>query len=145
MEAEKQELLKKLTQLDYKQVYFRIDSPYKWGIGWTESQEEHDLFEEQVKDIIGKINMKIGERTNSNSCLEGIAPETDEYLYFHPMSFSGVLSPTKLYNARLIIDDYPGKRWSVRAIDVYQLKEHHIDSIIMRKKETMNEILKLKQ
>ena len=110
------------------------------GEGWTLSHKEHELFEEEVRDIIGKINMKIGERTISNSSLEGVAPKTDEYLYFHPISFSGVLSPTKLYNAMLIINNYPGKRWSVRAIDIYQLKEHHIDSVIMRRKSLQNHL-----
>ena len=66
------------------ELLIRIDSPYKWGKGWTLSKESLDEFNEQLSGIIGKLGH---EKVLNNWDVPEGKNETEKS-YFHPMELA---------------------------------------------------------
>jgi len=64
-----------------KRLFIRIESPYKWGKGWTLSAESYDKFHEHLSQIIDKMGHK--RVKNIYDVPEG--KNKTETSYFHPM------------------------------------------------------------
>ena len=111
-----------------RQVYFRLNSPYVWGKGI--SQEDHDIIEAESKEILSLIGLTIipdNLKTVSQCPPEGI--RGCENLYMHPMDFSGILSLETFEKAKQVIENYKSKIFTVRSIDVYELRDYSLKSI----------------
>ncbi len=100
---------------NYIYVYFRVDSPYKWGKGMDESISKD--FNKEAVDILEKIGLTV---TNDGST-QFSAPQGQqeaERLYMHPMDFSGILTKERFDKAKEVIENYESKIFSLRKIDV---------------------------
>jgi len=113
----------------FKQVYFRLNSPYEWGKGMDESLTPS--FNKMAIEILAKLGFNIlNDGSGSFSCPQGVLNE--QGLYMHPMSFSGVLSLEMIDKAKEVIAEAEKKSdfFSVREIDVYDIVKYSEDDII---------------
>lgn len=111
-----------------KKVFFRLNSPYVWGEGMSESS--YEVFKKEALDILKKLDFHIAQDgSNSFSCPEGVKGE--ENLYMHPMDFSGILSEENYLKAKKIIEfaALESSIFSIRTIDVYEIEDHHVKYI----------------
>lgn len=120
-----------------KKVYFRLDSPYKWGEGMSDSLTEP--FNNEALVILNKLGFNIvADGSKPWSCPEGVQGE--ENLYMHPMDFSGILSEENIEKATNIIlaAALTSSIFSIRTIDVIDIQDHHlkyIESNLRKQKE----------
>lgn len=85
----------KFNPKDYVRITIRLNSPYKWGKGWTASQEENEQFEQDCRRIISELGLTLCKRIVSSAADSG-ANEFGEYMYFHPMEFTGTVRRTEI-------------------------------------------------
>ena len=113
----------------FKQVYFRLNSPYEWGKGMDESLSSN--FNSEAIEILTKLGFNIfNDGSGSFSCPQGVLNE--QGLYMHPMSFSGVLSIEMIDKVKEVIAEAEKKSdfFSVREIDVYDIAKYSEEDII---------------
>ena len=67
-----------------KKVTFLLDSPYKWGKGWTASREAKESFNDNTKEILNELDFNIS--VSDFGVIEGNKTNKDE-AYMHPMEF----------------------------------------------------------
>lgn len=97
-------------------VYFRIDSPYKWGKGMDKDISEK--FNKEAVDILEKIGLTV----TDDGSTPFSAPEGQneaERLYMHPMDFSGILTKERFEKAKEVIENYDSNIISLRDIDQF--------------------------
>lgn len=77
----------------YRKVHFRINSDYKWGIGFS-SDVEAQRFHQEAADLFRSAGWAIepGER----DCVSDTAIKGVQNLYLHPMDFSGVVDENEI-------------------------------------------------
>jgi hypothetical protein len=68
-----------------KQLYIFLDSPYKWGKGWTGSHEAYTELHEASEVILCLLDFHLVE--NPYNVPEGKRPDSEEKAYMHPMEF----------------------------------------------------------
>jgi hypothetical protein len=118
-----------------KKVFFRLNSPYVWGEGMSESS--HEVFKKEALEILKKLDFHIAQDgSRSFSCPEGVRGE--ENLYMHPMDFSGILSEENYLKAKQIIEfaALESSIFSIRTIDVYEIEDHHVKYIVSNLKKS---------
>ena len=118
-----------------KKVFFRLNSPYVWGEGMSESS--YEAFKKEALEILKKLDFHIAQDgSKSFSCPEGVKGE--ENLYMHPMDFSGILSEENYLKAKQIIEfaALESSIFSIRTIDVYEIEDHHVKNIVSNLKKS---------
>jgi len=45
--------------MKYQELTIQIDSPYKWGQGWTSTREASDAFNDNLMGIVAELGMDI--------------------------------------------------------------------------------------
>ena len=119
---------KETMRTDLIKVFFRLDSPYKWGKGMSSDLTEP--FNREALDILNKMGFDISnDGSSSFSCPQGVQGE--QRLYMHPMDFSGILSEENYLKAKQIIEfaALESSIFSIRSIDTYELQSHHLKDI----------------
>lgn len=98
---------------EYIKTYFRIDSGYQWGSGM--SQESHKAFVYENRLIFEDLGFKIlpGNRNASDIAYRG-----HEYLYLHPMNFSGYILKDSISEITEAISK--ATRYTLRQVDTYE-------------------------
>lgn len=79
--------------MTYRKVYFRIDSDYKWDIGFS-SDAEKLRFHQEAADLFRSTGWEIKPR--SRDCISNTVVKGVQNLYLHPMEFSGVISEDEI-------------------------------------------------
>ena len=71
------------------ELIFHLDSPYKWGKGWTASAEAHDILKMEAMSIINNLHFTPSE--SNFGVVEGKPKYPDKSnmynAYMHPMEF----------------------------------------------------------
>ncbi len=80
---------------DYVNITIALNSPYKWGKGWTASREEYEQFEEDCLSIIKFLGLTLCKKTIDIEPPSGVN-EFGEYMYFHPEVFSGTVRKSEV-------------------------------------------------
>ena len=108
-----------------KKFFFRLNSNYVWGVGMSE--EEFAVFEKEAAEIIKLMGFNLLTKSSRNSCPQGILNE--ENIYAHSMDFSGFMTEENIEKMTNILNNFDSKTFSVRAIDIYELSNHHLEDI----------------
>lgn len=74
--------------MGYRNVYFRIRSPYIHDKGWP-SGSTKAAFQEEIRSLLQSDGWTIQPATIGGACDSAVKGEQD--LYLHPMNFSGVI------------------------------------------------------
>lgn len=110
-----------IKEYNYELMVF-LDSPYKWGKGWTASHELYDQMSEISWNIIEKLDCE--KVINSWDVPEGINNINNYRLYLHPQTFSirfnNIVDLDKIKNA--ILDE--SKNQDIYSIDEIKLKDN---------------------
>jgi len=75
--------------MGYRQVYFRINSKYAYGSGWSNDDEATEAFKEETRRLFQEDGWTLQISKNSSVC--DTAVKGLQELYLHPMHFSGVI------------------------------------------------------
>lgn len=77
----------------YRKVHFRIDSDYKWSVGFS-SNTEAQRFHQEAADLFCSAGWKI--EPGARDCISDTAAKGMQNLYLHPMDFSGVIDEEEI-------------------------------------------------
>lgn len=101
--------------MSYRKVHFRIDSDYKWSVGFS-SDIEAQRFHQEATDLFSLDGWKIehGER----DCISDTAVKGMQNLYLHPMDFSGVIDEDETPHIKALIAT--ARSFHCRATDRYE-------------------------
>ena len=81
------------TCQEYKEVYFYLDSQYKYGQGWL-SEEDAEGFHDEINRLFSGAGWKIRKDSLSGACDSAFKGKQE--LYLHPMMLSGVMLPEEI-------------------------------------------------
>lgn len=106
--------------LDYKDeycnVYFRIDSDYKWGSGWSDS-DVSNAFHNEVNEIFESLGWVIKPSEFSGACDE--AWNDKERLYLHPMEFNGEVKKNHIKRIAEVLEQ-KARNFKLTFVDIYE-------------------------
>lgn len=83
-------------------LYFFLNSPYKWGAGWTASIDEYEVMNENSRKILKDLGFD--EVKNSYDVPEG-KTVSGESAYMHPMEFVFELKEISLEKVISVVKD----------------------------------------
>ncbi len=69
--------------MKYQRIKILIDSPYKWGQGWTSTKNELDNFNDNLMAIVSELDMDIN--LSTHGVVQGNEFGTIPSAYMHPM------------------------------------------------------------
>ena len=75
--------------MGYRQVYFRINSKYAYGSGWSNDDKAAEAFKEETRRLFQEAGWTLQISKNKSVCDTAVKGQQD--LYLHPMNFSGVI------------------------------------------------------
>lgn len=110
----------KFDPKDYTHIIIHLNSPYKWGKGWTESREEYEQFERDCVKIISSLGLTLCERI-TNSSDSGVN-EFGEYMYFHPQEFTGTIRKTEMYKFINCVSMLTSKLFSIKEVSQFEIE-----------------------
>ena len=99
--------------MEYKNVYFRIQSGYKWGEGME--RDKVDAFYSEVKTLFEEAKWTVKDHGG-----HGVCPTVQNglsYLYCHPMDISGVVGKDAIDSVESVLKS--GKTFKHYNTDVY--------------------------
>lgn len=108
----------------FKQVIFRLNQTvYLWGEGWVIIKEMQIEWEEQVKELLGKLNLKLAPHNPVyGECVEGFN-SAGESMYMHPMEFTGYLHEDSIKHFETLIKEFKSKFWMLGETKVFNLED----------------------
>ena len=96
---------------------FFLESPYKWGKGWTSSNEDYESFKKSCFSIIEKTEFVKTE--NRYDVPEGIGGEAGEKCYLHPMElYFKIKKDRRIEDIIEIVKDEISKYGQAKIIDI---------------------------
>ena len=130
--------------MNYRKVYFRLNSSYKWGSGF--SNEESVLFTKETRELFLNDGWTIKESSISNACDEFVKDK--QCLYCHPQSISGAVLETNIEKIETLLKNFKGKSFYYSNTDIYEIVFDYDDTQILeilkeRRNEIETELLKL--
>ena len=119
-----------------KHYYFRfVQNIYVWGKGFDISAPAINRFHEEVRDIILKAGFEVFEPEIFSACIEGRIGRSGEYIYCHPMDFSGHLSPKNFKKFNDVMQNYKSEFWKLEIVDCFELRDNDVYSLNSRIKK----------
>jgi hypothetical protein len=103
-------------EMKYKSVYFRINSSYEWGKGF--SNEELALFIEEVRELFLYNGWELKYETSSNA--SDTFTKGKQELYCHPQSFSGAVIEEQIPVIEKMLKDFNGVSFRYKSTDIYE-------------------------
>ncbi len=100
--------------MNYKNVYFRLESGYQWGKGMD--QNASDAFHNELNELFINAGWEIKEKEFSCSCPEAFKDKNR--LYLHPQSASGELQEDLIPEVEKILSK--GTTFKHYKTDVYE-------------------------
>lgn len=100
--------------MTFRKVHFRIDSDYKWSVGFS-SDTEAQRFHQEAAALFCSAGWKIepGER----DCISDTAVKEMQNLYLHPMDFSGVIDEEEIPHIEALLAT--AQSFHCRGTDLY--------------------------
>lgn len=132
---------------NYKNVYFRIETPvyYKsgYGVGY-ESQEDKELFRETIKNIFISDNWEIKTEKYNHGC-DSVIKDKQE-LYLHPQEITGVVLEENISYIENLLSN--NEVFSFRKTDIYDsifdiTDEEYLIILTEKKSEIENDLLEI--
>ena len=128
-----------------RRVRIAIEGDYKWGSGWTSSQEKR--FEEEVYPRLRKAGYSIKEPKNRDSCPDLVSPYANNHLklYMHPMEFVGYANEDDIKKISGILSECKDVIYKV-SIDtkqeVYDLSDRQYKDLILSHSREITNIIR---
>lgn len=97
--------------IEYREVYFRIRSSYRYDSGWPDKGVEH-AFRDETRTLFQSAGWELHPAREDSSSSD-IVTKGQQDLYLHPMNFSGVIQT----------DEIPGSRRSLRGCRLSNARE----------------------
>lgn len=101
--------------MNYRNVHFRLESGYRWGIGLDQSKSEE--FHEEINNLFIDAGWEIKQKEFSCACPE--AEKGKNRLYLHPMDASGELQEDMVSEVEEILSK--GKTFKHYHTDIYEI------------------------
>lgn len=110
--------------------YFRLEAGYVWGKGL--GKEQSNKFFDEAEDLIRKAGFDIikrGDINSINACPRGFTSDGDNSVYCHPMDISGYMTKEMAATVLNLVKNGGYKTFTLRTMDVYDVREHDLSSI----------------
>lgn len=99
----------------YRKVYFRIESDYKWNVGYS-SDAKKQQFRDESSALFRSAGWEI--ESDARDCISHTAVKGLQKLYLHPMNFSGVIDEEEVPHIEALIAT--ARSFHCRATDRYE-------------------------
>jgi len=95
---------KSLNEMNQQEIKlsFNLNTPYKWGPGWTGTPEQHEEMDGIAAGIIGMLQLQ--DKHNEWNVPEATGTGIVQYAYLHPMEYVFRLSENDRVTIDRIID-----------------------------------------
>ena len=129
--------------MEYRKVWFRIDSKYRHDTGWPEQGAE-DAFLVESRALFQGAGWELHPgRPGSGAC--DTVTKGQQELYLHPMNFSGVIQTDEIPSIQALLK--PAAAFHCRGVDCYEeylelSDEEYLALLGSRRDEIEAEILK---
>ena len=80
--------------MEYREVYFRIRSSYRYDSGWPDKGVEH-AFRDETRTLFQSAGWELHPAREDSSSSD-IVTKGQQDLYLHPMNFSGVIQTDEI-------------------------------------------------
>lgn len=102
--------------MEYRKVWFRIDSKYRHDTGWPEQGAE-DAFLAESRALFQGAGWELHPgRSGSGAC--DTVTKGQQELYLHPMNFSGVIRTDEIPSIQALLK--PAAAFHCRGVDCYE-------------------------
>lgn len=111
----------------YTKVYFRLNSDYKWGKGWSKSLEDLQEYDQDNINIMNALGEFIHNEVNQNDVMNMslvIVDKDGQKLFFHSQNISGTILKSNLERYTKVIQEYQSKHFFLHEVDTYPLREN---------------------
>lgn len=102
--------------MEYREVYFRIRSSYRYDSGWPDKSAEH-AFRDETRNLFQSAGWELyPAREDSNS--SDTVTKGQQDLYLHPMNFSGVIRTDEIPRLRALLER--AQTFQCQGVDCYE-------------------------
>ena len=118
--------------MEFREVYFRLDSSYRWGSG--QSQEDNQLFVKETRELFVQNGWEVKEPSICGGCDEFI--KAKQRLYAHPMDLSGEALTEEIPIIEEILKNNNCQSFKLRKVDIYEILPDYDEEKVL---ELLNE------
>lgn len=136
-------VMREWFQMEYRKVYFRIDSSYRYDTGWP-GKDAEDAFLAESRALFQGAGWELHPGRPGSGACDTVTKGLQE-LYLHPMEFSGVIREDEIPAVREALST--AESFRCRGVDCYEeytelSDEEYLAQLGSRRDEIEAEILK---
>ena len=129
--------------MEYRKVYYRIESRYLCGPGWQDEAAEA-AFRKECQEIFQKAGWELHPGDSSRGICDTVTKGQQD-LYLHPTVFSGIVQEDEIERISLALKD--ADTFSCCAVDCYDTyydltDEQYLSYLEAKREEIANEFMK---
>ena len=102
--------------IEYREVYFRIRSSYRYDSGWPDKGVEH-AFRDETRTLFQSAGWELHPAREDSSSSD-IVTKGQQDLYLHPMNFSGVIQTDEIPRLKELLEG--AQTFQCQGVDCYE-------------------------
>ena len=102
--------------IEYREVYFRIRSSYRYDSGWPDKGVEH-AFRDETRTLFQSAGWELHPAREDSSSSD-IVTKGQQDLYLHPMNFSGVIQTDEIPRLQALFEGV--QTFQCQGVDCYE-------------------------
>ena len=102
--------------MEYREVYFRIRSSYRYDSGWPDKGVEH-AFRDETRTLFQSAGWELHPAREDSSSSD-IVTKGQQDLYLHPMNFSGVIQTDEIPRLQELLEG--AQTFQCQGVDCYE-------------------------
>lgn len=121
--------------IEYREVYFRIRSSYRYDSGWPDKGVEH-AFRDETRTLFQSAGWELHPAREDSSSSD-IVTKGQQDLYLHPMNFSGVIQTDEIPRLQALLEG--AHTFQCQGVDCYERYWDFTDAAYLERLEAQRE------
>lgn len=121
--------------MEYREVYFRIHSSYRYDSGWPDKGVEH-AFRDETRTLFQSAGWELHPAREDSSSSD-IVTKGQQDLYLHPMNFSGVIQTDEIPRLQALLEG--AHTFQCQGVDCYERYWDFTDAAYLERLEAQRE------
>ena len=121
--------------MEYREVYFRIRSSYRYDSGWPDKGVEH-AFRDETRTLFQSAGWELHPAREDSSSSD-IVTKGQQDLYLHPMNFSGVIQTDEIPRLQALLEG--AHTFQCQGVDCYERYWDFTDAAYLERLEAQRE------
>ncbi len=121
--------------MEYREVYFRIRSSYRYDSGWPDKGVEH-AFRDETRTLFQSAGWELHPARADSGSSDTVTKGQQE-LYLHPMNFSGVIQTDEIPRLQALLEG--AHTFQCQGVDCYERYWDFTDAAYLERLEAQRE------